>query len=496
MTKFQKSLVHTLAARSRVPEDLRPLFDHLVNLAKDSHRNPLYAKRAGRELRKARRLAGSTGFAVPLRVEPFSDVLGSEGIMGAYELPEMQERVGGPYELPIIGGCTPPSSVAGHMWGPATLGVRRRSMGLGPDYVPIRSLRSLTAIAGASYAIECIGYEVAHDTLLANANGMIAGWPAGSEFEVGSIFGSIANFAKGAVKSVGHAVAKATAPIRKTVSAAANTLIEGVRKYNPVALAKVAAIKAKALAGDLANSVVFKTLGALASKALAPALMVIKAVGPVLPYVQSVLSFVPGVGSGISAALGAAQALADGRRIDEAIVAAAKSAIPGGPLATTAFDAAWGLAHGRPVDSVALEALRNNLPGDLAKKAFDTGLALATAKNAQERRAALGTAVLGAVASNVKIPTAITNIASQVQQAAQPAINAVRTVQNIANQAQNLASQAQQVARPAIAAVQAAQNAQRTVAAVRSIAQKNPAAAVALARAAALRKARAAAAHR
>ena len=43
---------------------------------------------------------------------------------------------------------------------------------------------------------------------------------------------------------------KAIAPIAKTVTSAAQTLVNGVRKYNPVALAKMAAIKAKALAGD------------------------------------------------------------------------------------------------------------------------------------------------------------------------------------------------------------------------------------------------------
>ena len=124
--------------------------------------------------------------------------------------------------------------------------------------------------------------------------------------------------------------------------------MNGVRKYNPVALAKVAVIKAKALAGDIKNSVIFKTLSAVASKALAPALTVIKSVvGPVLPYVQSVLSFVPGVGTGISAALGAAQALADGRPIDEAIVAGARRH-SGQSVAQIAFDSAWGLATGVP----------------------------------------------------------------------------------------------------------------------------------------------------
>lgn len=348
-----------------------------------------------------------------------TDVLGSEGIIGelpTYELPPMGERSGA-YELPWIAGCPPPRSVA--MAG-APLYVQHGDVEFwhqrpaGPSKFPAHKLRTnLEAISGAMYDIECAGYEAAAQALDAYAGAMLAGWPAGTEhIETGSFFGSLVSSITHAVSDVAKAVttqnpvakivAKAIAPITRTVSSAAQTLVNGVRKYNPVAIAKMVAIKAKALAGDLKNSVIFKTLSAIASKALAPALTVIKSVaGPVLPYVQSVMSFVPGVGTGIAAALGAAQALADGRRIDEALVSGFKSAIPGGPLAQMAFDAAWGLAHGRPIDTTVLGALRGRLPAGLAQRAFDTGLALATAKSAQDRRAALQTAALGALASNL-----------------------------------------------------------------------------------------------
>lgn len=55
-TKYQRSVEDTEAVRSDVKHDLRPLFDHLVHLADDSHKHGYY-KRAGRELRMARRLA-------------------------------------------------------------------------------------------------------------------------------------------------------------------------------------------------------------------------------------------------------------------------------------------------------------------------------------------------------------------------------------------------------------------------------------------------------
>src|SRR5260221_4654747 len=326
--------------------------------------------------------------------------------------PPVEERIGGPYELPEIGGCPPPESVA--MAG-APLYIRHGDVEFWHQRrSPARKLRTnLEAISGAMYEVECAGYEAAAAALDAYAGAMLDGWPAGSEyietgFSLGGLVSSITHAVSHAASSIvqNNPVAKlvqsAIAPITRTVSSAAQTLLNGVRKYNPIALAKIAAIKAKALAGDLKNSVIFRTLSAVASKALAPALIVIRSVvGPVLPYVQSVVSFVPGVGTGISAALGAAQALADGRSIDEAILAAARGAIPGGPMAQMAFDAAWGLAHGRPIDTVVLGALRDRLPAGLAQRAFDTGLALATAKTAQDRRQALKTAALGAIASNL-----------------------------------------------------------------------------------------------
>jgi hypothetical protein len=54
------------------------------------------------------------------------------------------------------------------------------------------------------------------------------------------------------------------------------------------------------------------------------------------PYVQSVISMVPGVGQGISAAMAAGLALANGQPIGEVLKAGAMGAIPGGPLVQAA----------------------------------------------------------------------------------------------------------------------------------------------------------------
>ena len=56
LTKFEESLVETKKTRKKVAKELRPLFDHITNLALHSHKSG-YPMRAGRELRQARNLA-------------------------------------------------------------------------------------------------------------------------------------------------------------------------------------------------------------------------------------------------------------------------------------------------------------------------------------------------------------------------------------------------------------------------------------------------------
>jgi hypothetical protein len=109
----------------------------------------------------------------------------------------------------------------------------------------------------------------------------------------------------------------------------------------------------------------------------------------VAPIAQLGLSFIPGVGQGVSAAIGAGLALADGKPITDALLSGLKSAIPGGPLVQKAVEmgihGAVDLASGKRLDAVALDAVRQNLPGgETARAAFDAGLALAQGKRLQE----------------------------------------------------------------------------------------------------------------
>lgn len=104
-----------------------------------------------------------------------------------------------------------------------------------------------------------------------------------------------------------------------------------------------------------------------------------------LRFAAMVAPFVPGIGTGVAAALGAANALASGERITDALVAAARNAVPGGALAQTAFDTAAGLAKGQNIGEAALNAVRSRLPGGpIAQAAFDTGVALMKGKNLQD----------------------------------------------------------------------------------------------------------------
>jgi hypothetical protein len=117
----------------------------------------------------------------------------------------------------------------------------------------------------------------------------------------------------------------------------------------------------------------------------------VKNIKDVAPMAQTVVSFVPGVGAGVNAAIAAGSAIAQGKPIDEALVAGVKNALPGGPLMARAFDAAWTVgkaaATGGNIGEAALTAAREQAIqqfGPAAGPAFDTGLALAHGQNVQQ----------------------------------------------------------------------------------------------------------------
>ncbi|HKQ69540.1 MAG TPA: hypothetical protein VJT73_09380 [Polyangiaceae bacterium] len=282
------------------------------------------------------------------------------------------------YELPPLAGGDPtpyawPITASGCPWPMATSGCP----------IPNSASQEL-AIAGALVAQQAGEDYVAISGYLGTKVGeLVAGLSGYSPWEegiTGSIFGKI-------LKSVTHAAA---------------ALVHGVRQFNPVAIAQMAAIKARALAGSLKDTVAFHVLRTIVQKSFAPALAVIRSAAPILRYAQTVASFVPGIGTGIGAALGAAQVLADGRPISDIAVGAIRGAIPGGPLAQSAFDVMWKAAKGQRIDTAVLSAMRDRIPGgELVKRAADTAIALAVARTAQDRKRALQGGATRAVLSQM-----------------------------------------------------------------------------------------------
>jgi len=105
-----------------------------------------------------------------------------------------------------------------------------------------------------------------------------------------------------------------------------------------------------------------------------------------LKLAEMVAPFVPGVGTGVAAALGAANALASGRPITDALVAAACGALRGGGRgAGRVRHRAEPRQKGKNLAEAALAAARDRLPGGpAARAAFDAAVALAKGKRLQD----------------------------------------------------------------------------------------------------------------
>jgi hypothetical protein len=112
------------------------------------------------------------------------------------------------------------------------------------------------------------------------------------------------------------------------------------------------------------------------------------ALSDALSVAEIVISFVPVVGAGVNAAIAAGAALARGENITDAIVAGAKNALPGGPIAAKAFDMAYAagkaLIAGGSIEDASIAAARAALPEGPAQQAFDVGLAIAHGQNMQQ----------------------------------------------------------------------------------------------------------------
>jgi nucleoid-associated protein YgaU len=198
--------------------------------------------------------------------------------------------------------------------------------------------------------------------------------------DTAGLFGSIGK----AFKSVGKAVGKVAAATTKVALAPVTLSAKAVGKVTkniPVLGGIVGAVNQVALMPINVTQGVLEG-GRIDKVALSNLKQTISSVTTLGPYVQTVLSLVPGIGTGVSAAIGAGLALAEGKSISDAMIAGVKGAIPGGPAAQMAFSVAKAAIERKPIDQIAIAALPIS---DAQKKLLSQGLSavkdIASGKN-------------------------------------------------------------------------------------------------------------------
>ncbi len=257
------------------------------------------------------------------------------------------------------------------------------------------------------------------------------------------------------VSSVGKGIATVSKVALTPVTASVNATSKLVKNI-PVLGGIVGAVNNLALLPINVTQQVLEG-GRLDKVALANFKSALKDVATVGPWIQTVISFVPGIGTGISAAIGAGLALAEGKSLSDAMVAGLKGALPGGPAVQMAFSVAKAAIERKPFDQIAIAALPisdqqkkllsqgmsavkdiaygknvaqsivdnaiKSLPPEYAK-AIQIGMAVGHAKSLQEAVKIGATGAASAVGSKV-IPNVVKNLSPGVS-------NAINTAQNLA----------------------------------------------------------------
>jgi hypothetical protein len=202
-------------------------------------------------------------------------------------------------------------------------------------------------------------------------------------------------FLGGLIQSAVRTVKNVAGTVARTVSKAASA-VEKIPVVGDIARAGIGATRlALGPTAILLDAGSRLARGENLGKAFKGAVMgQVDAVREQLKLAEMVAPFIPGIGTGVAAALGAANALAAGKPITEAILSAARSAVPGGAIAQTAFDVALNLARGKNITDSLLAAARDRLPGGpAARAAFDAAVALGKGKSLQDAAFAAGKAI-------------------------------------------------------------------------------------------------------
>ena len=172
----------------------------------------------------------------------------------------------------------------------------------------------------------------------------------------------LGNAAKVAGREIGHAAHGVTSVAGKVTDAVGKIPVVGAPVHTVFSAAYHATM------APLTNTVDAAIHGKNIGKAALDTLHAeAQSVKDVAPYAKIVASMVPGVGTGVSAALGAGLALANGQKLDKALMAGAIEALPGGAaahaIASAAAASVQAAARGEKIDPKSVGgALFDSLP--------------------------------------------------------------------------------------------------------------------------------------
>ncbi len=155
--------------------------------------------------------------------------------------------------------------------------------------------------------------------------------------------------------SLGHAFSSAAKGISKAASG-----VGGALSKVPIVGSGLHAVYDVGISGPISLAANVASGQRIDRAAMGSLKATLKDTKDLAPYVQTIVSVVPGVGQGVSGAIGAASALASGKSITQALLEAAKGALPGGPIAKASFDIASAGVQGKPISEIALAALPLN----------------------------------------------------------------------------------------------------------------------------------------
>lgn len=221
------------------------------------------------------------------------------------------------------------------------------------------------------------------------------------KYDSGGIINAIGNFVGNVVKTAGHAVGTVVHSIQNAAGEVGKVIAKIPIVGGVISAVFDFAYQSTMGVVNLAVAIVIE--GKRVDQAILNTLKKqLQAFKQVAPYAQMVISVIPGIGQGVSAALSAGLALAEGQSIGDAVKAGLIGALPGGPLvkaaATMGLETIQHVARGERVDLATLA----QTAGGIASSAL--GLPI-VAKNAL----LAGISTVGAIVKGQPLDKAVTD---------------------------------------------------------------------------------------